>query len=132
MTLAVRVVAYTTTEPGVQRLRRCSFAICQNFSNRRRKVIDAGTRHDDAVTAAVSFLSDAQESPAVVLPEFHVEMLALDLQFSRFDDVVHFSLRPPSLGTPRQEWKQNPHPRCRFLGGPFVASLRRLAAVKSP
>src|SRR5204862_4594783 len=51
---------------------------------------------------------------------------------SRFDDVVHFSLRPPSLGPPRQEWKQNPHPRCRFLVGPFVASLRRLAAVKSP
>src|SRR2546429_5565973 len=105
------------TQEAVQRLSWCAVVVCQNFSNRRRKVIDAGTRHDDAVTAAVSFLSDAQESPAVVLPEFHVEMLALDLQFSRFDDVVHFSLRPPSLGTPRQEWKQNPHPRCRFLVG---------------
>src|SRR5437773_9826116 len=132
MTLAGRVVAYATTEPGVQRLRRCSFAICQNFSNRRRKVIDAGTRHDDAVTAAVSFLSDAQESPAVVLPEFYVEMLALDLQFSRFVDVVHFSLRPQSLGTPRPEWKQTPHHRCSFLVVAFVASLRRLVDVITP
>jgi hypothetical protein len=97
MTLAGRVVAYTTTESAVQRLRWRSFAVGQNFSNRRRKIIDAGTRHDDAVTAAVSFLSDAQESPAVVLPELHVKMLALDLQFSRFDDVVHFFLAPPTL-----------------------------------
>jgi len=119
MTFASRVVAYTTTEPGVQRLRRCSFAVCQNFSNRRRKVVDAGTRHDDAVTAAVSFLSDAQESPAVVLSELDVEMLALDLQFSRLNDVIHFSLRPPSLGTARREWKKNPHPPCRFFGGPL-------------
>src|SRR5213596_255225 len=51
--------------------------------DRRRKVINAGTGHDDAVAAAVSFLGDAQESPAVVLAELHVEMLALDLQFSR-------------------------------------------------
>jgi hypothetical protein len=97
MTFASRVVAYTTTEPRVQRLRRCSFAIRQNFSNRRRKIIDAGTGHDDAVTAAVSFLGDAQESPAVVLPELDVEMLALDLQFSRLDDVIHFFLAPPTL-----------------------------------
>jgi hypothetical protein len=26
-------------------------------------------------------------------------VLALDLQFSRLDDVVHFALRAPSLGT---------------------------------
>ncbi|PYI75261.1 MAG: hypothetical protein DMF01_08145, partial [Verrucomicrobia bacterium] len=68
----------------------------------------------------------------VVLPELDVEMLSLDLQFSRLNDVIHFSLRPPSLGAARREWKKNPHPRCRFLVGPFVASLRRLAAVKSP
>jgi hypothetical protein len=90
MTLEARVVAYTGTELGVQRLRRCGLAICQNFSDRRRKVVDAGTRHDDAVPAAVSFLGDAQESPAVVLAELHVEMLALNLQFSRLDDVIHF------------------------------------------
>src|SRR6266446_8111485 len=107
MTLAGRVVAYTTTEPGVQRLRRCGFAIRQNFSNRRRKVIDTGTRHDDAVAAAVSFLGDAQESPALVFAELHVEMLALDLQFSRLDDVIHFSLRRRLYSNWFAEWKQN-------------------------
>ena len=66
------------------------FAVCQNLSNDRRKVIDAGTWYDDAVAAAVSFFGYAQKSPAVVLPQFHVEMLALDLQFSRLDDVIHF------------------------------------------
>ena len=79
------------TQEAVQRLSWRAVVVCQNFSNRRRKVIDAGTRHDDTVAAAVSFLSDAQESPAVVLTELHVEMLALNLQFFRLDDVIHFS-----------------------------------------
>jgi hypothetical protein len=68
-----------------------AFVVRQNFSNRRREVIDPRTRHDDAVAAAMSFFSDAQESPALVFPELHVEMLALYLQFSRLDDVIHFS-----------------------------------------
>jgi len=82
---------HNTRKISVQRLSWRGFAICQNFSNRRRKVLDAGTGHDDAVPAAMSFFGDAQESPAVVLPELHVEMLALDLQFSRLDNVIHFS-----------------------------------------
>ena len=108
MTFAGRIVAYTTTEPGVQRLRWRGFAVRKNFSNRRCKVIYAGTRHDDTVTAAVSFLGDTQESTALILPELDIEMLALNLQFSRLDDVVHFDLRPPSLGTGTLEWKKNP------------------------
>ena len=78
---------------GVQQLSWRGFAVCKNFSNRRRKIFNAGTRHDDAVTAAVSFLSDAQEPAALILSELDVEMLALNLQFSRLDDVIHFDLR---------------------------------------
>ena len=77
-----------------------AFVVRQNFSNGRRKIIDASARYDDAVTAAVSFFGDAQESPALVFPEFHVEMLALYLQFSRLDDVIHFCLRLPTLPHP--------------------------------
>jgi hypothetical protein len=48
----------------------------------------------------MSFFGDAQESPALVFPELHVEMLALNLQFSRLDDVIHFPLKPPTLTHP--------------------------------
>jgi hypothetical protein len=75
----------------VQRLSWCAVIICQNFSDRRRKVINTRARHDDAVPAPMSFLSDTQEFAAVVLPELDVEMLALNLQFFRLDDVVHFA-----------------------------------------
>jgi hypothetical protein len=98
--IAADTAASTESESAVQCLSWRAFAVRKNFSNRRRKVIDTGTRHDDAVAASVSFLGDAQESPAVVLPELHVEMLALDLQFSRLDDVIHFFLRPPTLPHP--------------------------------
>ena len=92
----------------VQRLSWRGFAVCQNFSNDRRKVINAGARHDDAVPAPMSFLSDTQEFTAVVLPELDIEMLALNLQFFRLDDVVHFALRAPSLGSGTLKWKKNP------------------------
>jgi hypothetical protein len=71
-------------------LSRRAFVVRQNFSNCCRKIIDAGTRYDDAVTATMSFFGDAQEFPALIFPKLHVEMLALYLQFSRLDDVIHF------------------------------------------
>jgi hypothetical protein len=78
-------------------LSRRAFVVRQNFSNCRRKVIDTRARHDDAVAAAMGFLGDTQESSALVFPELHIEMLALNLQFSRLDNVIHFFLRPPTL-----------------------------------
>jgi len=90
----------TQRESTAQRLSWRGFAVRKNFSNRRRKFINARARHDDAVAAAMSFFSDAQESPALVFPELYVEMLALNLQFSRLDDVIHFPLKPPTLPHP--------------------------------
>jgi len=76
---------------GVQRLSWRGLAVGKNFSNGRRKVINACAWHDDAVPAPMSFLSDTQEFTAIVLPELDIEMLALNLQFFRLDDVVHFA-----------------------------------------
>jgi hypothetical protein len=41
----------------------------------------------------MSFLGDTQESTALIFPELDVEVLALNLQFFRLDDVIHFALR---------------------------------------
>ena len=62
-----------------QQLSRRGFAVSKNLSYRRCKVINTGTRHDDAVTAAMSFFSDAQKSTALVFAELDVEVLALNL-----------------------------------------------------
>ena len=93
---------------GVQRLSWRGFPVRKNVSNGRRKLLNARTWNDDAVTAAVSFLSDTQESASLIFPEFDIEVLALNLQFSRLDDVIHFALRAPSLGSRSPEWKKNP------------------------
>jgi hypothetical protein len=113
---------------GVQQLSWRAVAIHQNVSNCRRELLNPSTWNDDAVTAAVSFLSDTQESSAVVLPELDVEMLAFNLQFFRLDDVVHFALRPPSLGSRLVKWKKNPCPLREFL----VGSLLSKSAVIDP
>jgi len=60
----------TNTENNRLAVKLAGFAVCSELSNDRRKVINAGARHDDAVAAAMSFLSDTQEFTAVVLPEF--------------------------------------------------------------
>ena len=48
----------------------------------------------------MSFLGDAQEFPAIVLAELHIEMFTLNLQFFRLDDVIHFPLKPQTLPHP--------------------------------
>src|SRR6266404_414615 len=55
----------------------------------------------------MSFLGDAQEFPAIVLTELHIEMLALNLQFFRLDDVIHFSWRRRLYRNRFAQWKQN-------------------------
>ena len=95
-------------------------AVGKNCSNRRRKLINARARHDDAVAAAVSFLGDTQEPAALIFPELDVEVLALNLQFFRLDDVVHFALRAPSLGSGTLKWKKNPRLLREFLTGSLL------------
>src|SRR5215813_7140595 len=90
-----------------QRLSRRCFAVRKNCSYRRRKFINPCAWHDDAVTAAVSFLGDPQELAALIFPELDIKVLALNLQFFRLDDVIHFALRAPSLGCRRPKWKKN-------------------------
>ena len=108
----------------VHRLSWRGFAVRKNFSNRRRKIINARARHDDAVAAAVSFLGDTQEPAALIFPELDVEVLAFNLQFSRLDDVVHFALRAPSLGSRTLKWKKNPRLLGNFLPGRCWAKSR--------
>ena len=43
------------------------------------------------------FFNDAQEFPALILAKFHIEVLALYLQFFRLDDIIHFCQPPPTL-----------------------------------
>jgi hypothetical protein len=52
-------------------------------------------------------------------------MLALNLQLFRLDDVVHFALRPPSMGSRTLKWKKNPRLLRKFL----ITSLRGTPAV---
>ena len=89
---------YRKRNKAVSELSRRALVVCQNFSNCSRKVIDASARHDDAIAAAVSFFGDTQELASLIFPELDIEVLALNLQFSRLDDVIHFALRAPSLG----------------------------------
>jgi hypothetical protein len=52
-------------------------------------------------------------------------VLALNLEFSRLDDVVHFALRPPSLGSRSLKWKKNPWSLREFLARVFAGQNRR-------
>jgi hypothetical protein len=65
----------------------------ENLANRRGEILHSGTGHNDRVPPAVGFFGDAEEFSAFVLPELHVKMLSLNLQFSRFDDVIHSANR---------------------------------------
>jgi hypothetical protein len=74
----------------------------------------------------MSFLCDTQESTTVILSELDIEMLALNLKFFRLDDVVHFALRAPSLGSGTPKWKKNPRP---FEGISYRLGLTQKAVI---
>ncbi len=63
----------------IVRLGRRSLTVFGHLPDRRREFIHARAWHDDGIAATVRFLSDPQEFSPVILPEFHVEMLAFDL-----------------------------------------------------
>jgi hypothetical protein len=49
----------------------------------------------------MGFLGNAKESPSIVFAEFHIEVLPLDLDLLRFDNIVHFGAecdRMPAFG----------------------------------
>ena len=48
-----------------------------------------GARNDDGVAPAMRFLGNAKKSSPIVLAEFHIEVLPLDLDLLRFDNIVH-------------------------------------------
>ncbi len=75
----------------------------------------------------MSFFGDAQESPALVFPEFHVEMLALNLQFSRLDDVIHFPLKPPTLTHPFWRMEEKSAEFVQILWGSGAANHPKVA-----
>ncbi len=70
-------------------LRRGAGGVFDYFVNRGGKLIHPRARDDDCVTTTVRFLSDAQEFPTIIFAEFHVEMLAFDLQVPGLDEIIH-------------------------------------------
>jgi len=48
-----------------------------------------GARDDDGIAPAMRFLGNAKKSSPIVLAEFYIEVLPLDLDLLRFDNIVH-------------------------------------------
>jgi hypothetical protein len=70
-------------------LGRGALGLLDYFVNRRGKLIHARARNNDGITATVCFLGNAKEFSAIILAEFHVKMLALDLHLPRLDEIIH-------------------------------------------
>ena len=118
---------------GVQQLSWRCLAVGKNCRNRRRKLIDARAGHDDAVAAAVSFLGDTQEPASLIFSELDIKVLALNLEFSRLDDVIHFCLKGADFGRWRSEMEAKSAP---FKGisypSPCWAKPRYLMFLERP
>src|ERR1700730_5581798 len=83
---------------GARLSRRGALGMLDYVIDCRRKLIHARARDDDGVSTAVGFLGDAKEFSPVILTEFHVKMLTLDLQLPRLDKIIHVCKKPRSLG----------------------------------
>jgi hypothetical protein len=100
---------------------RCALPRAEDLTNRCGKIIHARAGHNDRVSPPMRFLSDAKKFPAIVLAEFDVETLPLDLEFFCFDDAIHFRKRR-SLGLLPLQMEANSRGTC---------SAKRLTAAPS-
>jgi hypothetical protein len=60
-----------------------------DFAGRCHEFFQAGARNDDRVATTMRLLGDAHKAAAFVLSEFNVKMLPLDLEFFRYNYVIH-------------------------------------------
>jgi hypothetical protein len=70
--------------------RRAARSVIDHVIDCRREILHARARDDDRIAASVGFLGNPKKFPAVVLPEFDVKMLPLDLQLPGLYEVIHF------------------------------------------
>jgi len=61
----------------------------ENVLNGGGELARPSARNDDGVAPAMRFLGNAKKSSPIVLAEFHIEVLPLDLDLLRFDNIVH-------------------------------------------
>jgi hypothetical protein len=71
---------------------RNSIGTLHDLTRHGHKLIQAGARNDDRVTATVRFLGNTHKTASFVLPEFNVKMLTFDLELFRDNYVIHDDL----------------------------------------
>jgi hypothetical protein len=73
----------------------------EHVVNGSGEFVRSGARDDNGISPAMGFLGNAKESAPIVLAEFHVEVLPLDLDLLRFDNIIHLGAecgRVPVVG----------------------------------
>ena len=68
---------------------RCLLGSGKHVVNGGSELVRPGTWDDDGISPAMGFLGNAKESSSIVFTEFHIEVLPLDLDLLRFDNIVH-------------------------------------------
>jgi hypothetical protein len=68
---------------------RNSIRRLNHFSRGGHEFVQSRARNNDCVAPAVRFFGDTHKPAALVFSEFYIEVLTLNLQLSRYDDIVH-------------------------------------------
>jgi hypothetical protein len=70
-------------------LDRGTFAGGEHVLDRGAEFVQPRAWHNNRVSPAMRFFSYAKELTPIILAEFHIKMLPLDLDLFRLDDVIH-------------------------------------------
>jgi hypothetical protein len=94
-----RALAHVNARAAISFLRRCGpFCVIDHVVDRGRKFFHARARDNDGIAAAMCFLGNPEELAALIFAQFHVEMLAFDLQLPRLNQIIHVCKKRRSLG----------------------------------
>ena len=73
-------------------MRRHAIGGLNYLAGRSHEFFQAGTRNNDRISTTMRLLSDAHKPAAFVLSELDIEMLPFDLEFFRYNYVIHDAL----------------------------------------
>jgi hypothetical protein len=60
-----------------------------HFSRGGHEFVQSRARNNDCISPTMRFFGDTHKPAALVFSEFYIEVLTLNLQLSRYDDIVH-------------------------------------------
>ena len=74
----------------------------QHLIEKAAEIVQPSAGNDYRIATAMGFLGNPEKPSAVILPKLDEEVFALNLEFARFNDIIHFPYNVETIAIENQ------------------------------